>query len=690
MPCPSIDTLQAWASPRVLKNRHQITEHVANCRKCSQRLVDWQLPLSQRAAVTTQDTGSFPDSADALTGQTLGKYEIFEQVGRGSAGIVYRGQHSTTGRIVAIKVLAPKHATTVNLRHWQRESRLVARISHPHVIQILDADRTEAFEYIVFEWLGGGSLSNRINRSPLQPQMIATLLEQIASGCEALHSHNILHLDIKPNNILLDDQLNAKLADFGISRSMSETISEETTQIVGTPGFMSPEQEGLVKGAINVTSDVYGIGAVLYAMLTGVHVPLRSTDSQTTRQADKHPFPNLDGKTPQADGLEAICRKCLELAPSARYQSAGEIAAAARCILETTAWAPNSGPAEGPTPSKHYGLKLALLVAIPCSLLILANMMPSSVPPAQLVGQPSNALPAGHTAPPMPPAQSPTELTMTTPASSLAIQQERVRRRISELGGSLAREYADELVLYLNDSQVTDEDLKSLSVFPELTVAFLQNTQVSIEGLMSLPPKVNHLSLGQTDLSEADFARLATRQKIEVIFLTGSQIDDRKVAALCQFGQLAEITLQGTSLTDQAIDSLMRCRSLSGLVLNNNTALSAAALSRLAELPLLQYLHLGGTGVDESTLSAIVEKCDLIEIGLSGCTGINDNALAKLENCESLHTLFLDSCRISDAGILSLSALPELTRIYVRDNKDLDFAKLREKLPPDIQLISKW
>ncbi len=327
MTCPSPDKWKQLALTGEMDDEESLAAHLDECDSCRRLLAR----LENLAAKPTDLLGSSTArpalvQVDALIGSKLGKYTILERVAASSGAIVYRALQEHTDRTVAIKVLSGVRFSDSGLQAWKREARLAGRIDHPNVVKILDADRAEGFEYCVFEWIAGGSLADRLKNSQLDPREAAEFALQVARGCAALHAKNIIHRDIKPSNVLINPSGHAKLADFGVARSVDETISTATGQLVGTPGYMSPEQLGVIQGDVDQRTDVYGVGALLYALLTGRGPFVGSNAVEIVSNAAKHDLlpPSSERDIPK--DLETICLKCLERSPNDRYPDIGSLA----------------------------------------------------------------------------------------------------------------------------------------------------------------------------------------------------------------------------------------------------------------------------------------------------------------------------------------------------------------------------
>ncbi|GAB4573414.1 MAG: hypothetical protein Kow0077_15750 [Anaerolineae bacterium] len=209
----------------------------------------------------------------ATYGRVIKGYEILDRIGTGSFGAVYRAYQSTIQREVAIKIILPHHANHPEfIRHFEAEAQIIARLEHPHITPLYDYWRDSEGAYLVMRLLRGGSLWDAINGTPLTLEVTAMMLDQIASALALAHRNGIIHQDVKASNILLDEDGNAYLADFGIARIRQRTASDITDLpgILGSSDYLSPEQARLEP--VTPQSDIYSLGIVLYTALSG-HVP---------------------------------------------------------------------------------------------------------------------------------------------------------------------------------------------------------------------------------------------------------------------------------------------------------------------------------------------------------------------------------------------------------------------------------
>jgi serine/threonine protein kinase len=261
----------------------------------------------------------------------LGNYEILEQIGCGGMGVIYRARQRHSRRIVAVKrILSYRADSQGALQRFRREAQAVASLDHPNILPIYEVSESEdGLPFFSMKFAEKGSLHENVAALHDQPRKSVQLMAKVARAVEYAHSRGVLHRDIKPGNILLNDQGEPLVSDFGLAKLLdgNNDLTRSLTTF-GTAGFIAPEQAGGAGADFTPAADVYSLGAVLFNVLAGRPPFLGSNPVSVIRQASETQAPKLRSLTPSLDrDLETICACCLERDPKARYQSAGDLAA---------------------------------------------------------------------------------------------------------------------------------------------------------------------------------------------------------------------------------------------------------------------------------------------------------------------------------------------------------------------------
>ncbi len=204
----------------------------------------------------------------------LGDYELLEEIGRGGQGVVFRARQKSLNRTVALKVISlGQWASKAHVTRFRREAEAAASLDHPCIVPIYEVGEGDGSCYFSMKFVEGGQLDEVVRRKPMPIRPAVELIAKVARTVHYAHEHGILHRDIKPGNILLDAKGEPHLTDFGLARLVeSESSVTQTLDVLGTPSYMAPEQAVGNNAAVSSVTDVYGIGAVLYQLLTG-HPP---------------------------------------------------------------------------------------------------------------------------------------------------------------------------------------------------------------------------------------------------------------------------------------------------------------------------------------------------------------------------------------------------------------------------------
>src|SRR5256714_15157747 len=259
----------------------------------------------------------------------LGDYELLEEIGRGGQGVVFRARQKSLNRTVALKVISlGQWASKAHVKRFRREAEAAASLDYPCIVPIYEVGERDGSCYFSMKFIEGGQLDEVVRQTPMSIRHAAELIAKVARTVHHAHEHGILHRDIKPGNILLDAKGEPLLTDFGLARLVeTESTVTQTLDVLGTPSYMAPEQAVGNNAAVSSATDVYGLGAVLYQLLTG-HPPFAGGTTYETIKLleDTEPRPPrlLNPKIDR--DLSTICLKCLEKDPKRRYPSAVALA----------------------------------------------------------------------------------------------------------------------------------------------------------------------------------------------------------------------------------------------------------------------------------------------------------------------------------------------------------------------------
>lgn len=328
------------------QEQQDVTKHIETCTECQSKLetlaergVDWSELrgyLKPNETATSHEGSNSKnsiwigflqpsDQPDSLG--RFGRYEILEILGRGGTGIVMRGYDPSLDRQSAIKVLSPELAASAAARkRFSREAKSAAAVVHEHVVPIQTVDQEQGLPYLVMPVLEGRSLEDRIRESgPLEVKEVLRIGRQIAAGLAAAHQQGLVHRDVKPANILLNNGVErVVITDFGLARTVDDASMTQSGTLVGTPQYMSPEQA--CGETLDARSDLFSLGSVLYAMLVG-HSPFRAetTMGVLNRITSDQPRSLTEQDSEIPVWLDQIVRRLLSKQPDARYQSAAEV-----------------------------------------------------------------------------------------------------------------------------------------------------------------------------------------------------------------------------------------------------------------------------------------------------------------------------------------------------------------------------
>ena len=303
----------------------------------------------------------------------LGPYQLLEEIARGGMGVVYRAQQPGLNRDVAVKViLAGPFAGPTAIARFRTEAKAAARLRHPHIVTVHEFGEAGGHHWLSMDYVAGQTLAALTREGPLPARLAARHVRAVADAVAHAHRHGVIHRDLKPGNVIIDGDDEPRVTDFGLAKQLDQHDSPTLTgQALGTPGFAAPEQLSPKLGTVDARSDVYGLGALLYHLLTGRPPFLAGSLAETIEQtahAEPAPPRALNPAVPR--DLETICLKCLAKEPARRYATAHEVA------QELARWLAGEPIAARPTPSwervARWARRRPALAALATAVLVLS------------------------------------------------------------------------------------------------------------------------------------------------------------------------------------------------------------------------------------------------------------------------------------------------------------------------------
>ncbi len=275
------------------------------------------------------DTGVY-QLVDLGIPREIGPYRILEEMARGGMGIIYSGIEEKTGRHVAVKVLRDaENAKDVELKRFHQEIQVASRLRHPNLVTVLHSGVHDGTPYYTMEYIRGRTLRQLLRDGGLELDRAVRILIDVAHGIAYAHSMQVVHRDLKPSNVLVEESGRALVTDFGLAkfRSLAGGTITRSGDTIGTPHYMAPEQVAARPGEVDHRSDVYGLGAILYHVLTG-EPPFtgRRTYEILEKVKFEEPVPPRKRRPEAPEALERVCLVSIQKDPARRYDSAEELA----------------------------------------------------------------------------------------------------------------------------------------------------------------------------------------------------------------------------------------------------------------------------------------------------------------------------------------------------------------------------
>ena len=304
------------------------TDPRTRCTRCGAELpFDWAPAACPRCLVHFSiEALDLAAAIPPATAVALAEYELLGEIARGGMGVVYRARHRRLDRIVAVKVLAAAPFASPEARQRFRvEAEAAARLQHPGIVAIHDVGETDGLPWLAMDFVAGENLAALVREQPLPARQAATFVRAIAEAVQHAHDHGILHRDLKPSNVLLDPDAGPRVTDFGIARCGPAAELTRTGEVLGSPGYTAPEQA--LAGTADARTDVYGLGALLYHLLTArppFQGPTLDAILLQLREGEPLSPRRLNPAVPR--DIETICLRCLRKNPANRYATSRDVA----------------------------------------------------------------------------------------------------------------------------------------------------------------------------------------------------------------------------------------------------------------------------------------------------------------------------------------------------------------------------
>lgn len=261
-----------------------------------------------------------------LIHQNLGPYRILEMIGRGGMAVIYKAYHPSTDRLVAVKVLLDHRAEDPQVvRRFEHEARVITGLEHGNIVPVYDFGRDGEMLYLVMRYMRAGTVNDLLRRGSLTVADAISILRDVASALDYAHARDIVHRDIKPNNILVDSAGRANLTDFGLAKVLNDSFDlTRSGTAMGTPAYMAPEQ--VTGGEVSARTDIYALGVMLYEIVTGV-LPFTSDSPMAVAMMHLHqelrPPRQINPMLPAS--VEAVIKRAMNKEPQERFTTAGEM-----------------------------------------------------------------------------------------------------------------------------------------------------------------------------------------------------------------------------------------------------------------------------------------------------------------------------------------------------------------------------
>ncbi|HEY9719595.1 MAG TPA: protein kinase [Trichormus sp.] len=608
-----------------------------------------------------------------------GRFLLTEMIAAGGMGVVFKARQQELNRTVAIKMLQVANASGTMVRRFQQEAQALANLQHPNIVGVSELGvSSQSMPYMVMEYLDAIGLDRLIAETKqLRLNQAINIFLQVCEGLHYVHSHGILHRDMKPSNIMLmlpiDENPRVKLVDFGIAKIIDSAISKSLTQtgeVFGSPLYMSPEQ---AKGLpVDERSDIYSVGCLMYEALTGIP-PLngQSVIEIVMKVVSEVPKPinavARGVKYPNA--LEAIVSKLLEKDPNDRYQSIEEVHEALQNLSDASrTWYHVQVPTIKTKRDRAWALALAafLVITVALNVCITKALERREMPTLSN----DDGMQAG--------ARIMEKAVNTDPGAvvDLSLVDNHEGEvftfpvgKISPKQYHLIKNRADKYVTTFkvdNSTKLEDEAIADIGDFP----------------LISLD--LNHSDI--TSKSIDTISRIHTLEELNLADIKLTPHDWQKLVSLTH---LRILNVHNTKLRDESIALFRAFPRLTRLDISNNRKVTDAGIEQLVDLKLpIIKLDLAKTGLTNKSLPVLAQMPDLSELWLTE-TDITDDGIAAVNSMPNLRALNLRATKITDKGLCAIHA-PKLLKLWLGDNQSFSQAGVRQfhNCNPDCVIVT--
>ncbi len=594
-----------------------------------------------------------------------GRYEFITVIGAGGAGVIYKAKQKPLGRPVAVKMIHSHLVNVTALKRFLQEAKTISTMHHPNIISVHDFGVSEDNQpYMVMDYVEGTTLSDYIKKEgALEPEFAVNLAMQICDGLSHAHSHSVLHRDLKPNNVMLvplaAGEYHLRVLDFGLAKLFAEDEQADhltkTGETVGTPAYMSPEQ--VMGKKLSPRSDIYSLGCLLYHCLTGF-VPFGGATKMETmlKQLNDQPPPFSEYDVDVSERLEELVMQILSKDPAARPESMSQVKERLKALMSYHSSgnvSVLSRKEKKKEPPKIEPKKIAM-IAVPLLMVSAAGLFTyfySQQKPAQTVA--TSTTPKASE-PAKPESKPETKIAATTPEQDPAAQA----------------------------AVQTPAPTQAAPQAPvDQVPAYKKNYDDNVFiGKFEGKENIRELSSDKTDIQNQSLYFVSKLKDLQKLDLTGSKSINDSGLAYLKGTPLITLSLDGTGITDNSLNSIGTLKQLRNLNLSN-TRVSANNLGQLTSCRNLQTLDLHQTKLGNSSIEGL-KSLNNLEVLVLGETGVGDSALGALSNMKMLNALFLNDSLITNAGLSKLSSLDNLRMLDLSGTKiDKQGLKALAKLP---------